>query len=140
MAENGVLTSEEQREVDLVMRCFRRSTNAATMRQREKRYIDRYRAYKGILEMVEDVWQSQLSPPYVFQIIETIYSMIAAEHPRDTVMPNGQKDMAGAEALNKILPIQRRNDNFDEKYAQWVKQAREPRGTAVSTPACRRCS
>jgi hypothetical protein len=123
MAENGVLSTEEQREVDLVMRCFRRATNATTMRQREKRYIDRYRAYLGILERIEDVWQSQLSPPYVFQIIETIYSMIAAEHPRDTVLPNGKKDMPGAMALNKILPIQRRNDNFDEKYAQWVKQA-----------------
>lgn len=119
MAE--VLSQADQDDVELVKRCFRNSNKNGEKRQRG--YIDRYRAYKGILEKAEDVWQSQLSPPYIFQIIETVFSMIASEHPRSTVTPNGEKDIAGALALNKLLPIHRKNDNFNAKYAQWVKQA-----------------
>lgn len=115
------LTPAEERKVTLVNECFTRSMKSYTKRQ--QCYIDRYRAYKGVLEKAADIWQSQLSPPYIFQIIETIYSNIAAEHPRSRVVPNGEKDILGALALDKLIPIQRRNDNFDEKYAQWVKQA-----------------
>jgi hypothetical protein len=115
------LSKEEQDELALVMRCFRHSTK--TQEKRQEKYIDRYRAFRGVLERAEDQWQSQLSPPYIFQIIETIYSMIAGEHPRSQVLPQGEKDIAGALALDKLLPIQRKNDAFDEKYAQWVKQA-----------------
>lgn len=115
------LTPEEQRKVTLVCDCFKRSTKNFETRQGQ--YIARYRAFKGVLEKAADIWQSQLSPPYIFQIVETIYAMIAAEHPRSRVTPNGAKDIPGALALDKLIPIQRRNDNFDEKYAQWVKQA-----------------
>jgi len=115
------LSQADQDALALVMRCWRKANRMHETRQ--KCYIDRCRAFKGVLDVAEDTWQSNLSPPYIFQIIETVYSMIASEHPRDNVIPNGADDIAGAAALNKLLPIQRRADNFDEKYAQWVKQA-----------------
>ena len=121
MADTGTLSQADQDDVQLVTRCFKHSNQNGEKRQRS--YIQRYRAFRGVLEAAEDTWQSNLSPPYIFQIIETIYSMIASEHPKDTVVPQGEMDIAGAAALNKILPIQRKNDNFDEKYSQWVKQA-----------------
>lgn len=102
-------------------RCYRRATKH--YEKRKKCYIDRYRAYRGVLEKAEDVWNSQLSPPYIFQIIETIYAMIAGEPPRDRIMPIGSKDVLGAEALEQLLREQRRNDNFNATYAQWIKQA-----------------
>lgn len=114
-------TQADQDALALVMRLWRKANKSHESRQ--QCYIDRYKAFKGVLNVAEDTWQSNLSPPYIFQIIETIYSMIASEHPRDNVIPNGANDVAGATALNKLLPIQRRADNFDEKYAQWVKQA-----------------
>jgi len=121
VANTATLSQEDQDAVELVKRCFAHSNQNGE--RRRQGYIDRYRAYRGILEVAEDQWQSQLSPPYIFQIIETVYSMIASEHPRSSVLPTGEKDIAGALALEKLLPIHRRNDNFDPKYAQWVKQA-----------------
>jgi len=115
------LTKEQERIVSHVKGCFDHANKNGERRQQS--YIDRYRAFRGVLELADDTWHSNLSPPYIFQIIEMVYSMICSEHPRDTVMPMGVKDMAGAEALNELLPIQRRHDNFDEKYAQWVKQS-----------------
>lgn len=115
------LSADDKRDLSLVLRCFRHSSKKHEDRQ--SKYIARYRAFRGVLEKAEDQWQSQLSPPYIFQIIETIYSMIASEHPRDEVLPIGEKDMAGAEALNNLLPQQRRNDSFDSKYGMWAKQA-----------------
>lgn len=117
------LSPEDQLALALVKRCYKHATRNSRHTRRQESYIARYRAFKGVLDRAQDIWQSQLSPPYIFQIIETIYSMIAAEHPRAKVLPNGEKDIPGALALDKLLPIQRRNDNFDEKYAMWVKQA-----------------
>lgn len=104
----------------LVTECFKRSSR--TLASRMDAYTSRYRSYRGVLEMVDNEWESQLSPPYSFQIVETIFSMIAAEHPRDRVIPMGAKDVNGAKAIEQLMKIQRAKDNFVEKYAQWVKQ------------------
>lgn len=114
------MTQADQDALELVKRCFRKASKK--YQNREQTYINRYRAYKGVLERAVDIWQSQLSPPYIFQIIETVYSMIASEHPRSRVFPQGEDDIKGALAMDKLLPIQRAEDNFDEKYARWVKQ------------------
>jgi hypothetical protein len=106
--------------LDLVLRCVKKSERLQT--RRRDAYRDRYRAYRGILERKDDEWESQLSPPYAFQIVETVFSMISAEHPRSRVIPSGAKDIAGARAIEKLLGLQRAKDGFSEKYAMWVKQ------------------
>jgi hypothetical protein len=113
-------STSDKDALSLVLRCFKRSEKQQS--KRFERYKDRYRAYRGILEIKDNEWESQLSPPYAFQIIETIFSMISAEHPRAQVIPAGMADVDGARAIDKLLQIQRGNDNFNEKYAMWVKQ------------------
>lgn len=115
------MSPDELRKVQLVKECFKRSTKHQS--QRQNAYVARYRAYRGFLEKANDVWQSQLSPPYVFQIIETIFAMIASEHPRSRVLPEGEADIAGSLALDRLIPQQRRKDKFDAKYARFVRQA-----------------
>ena len=116
----GEYTTTDEDALQLVLRCFRRASRG--LAERQAKYIGRYRSYRGVLEAMQDEWESQLSPPYSFQVVETIFSLIAAEHPRDRVIPMGAKDVAGAMANEKLLRIQRGKDNFNEKYAQWVKQ------------------
>jgi hypothetical protein len=116
-------TDSKQQDTDalnLVLSCMRKSEKHQAKRQQA--YKDRYRAYRGILEMKDNEWESQLSPPYAFQIIETVYSMINAEHPRDRVIPASEADIDGARAIEKLLHLQRNKDNFNEKYAFFVKQ------------------
>lgn len=113
-------TLSDEDAFQLVRDCFKRASRSHS--QRMDAYTSRYRSYRGILEAVHNEWESQLSPPYSFQIVETIFSMIAAEHPRDRVMPMSAQDVTGARANEKLLRIQRGKDNFVEKYAYWVKQ------------------
>lgn len=115
------MTPDEQRKAALVKECFRRSTKHQS--QHEKAYRARYRAYRGILEKATDVWQSQLSPPYVFQVLETIFAMIASEHPRSRVLPEDERSIDGALALDKLIPQHRQKDKFDQKYSRFVRQA-----------------
>jgi hypothetical protein len=112
--------SQEQKDSDadalnLVLTCLKKAEKHSS--KKRAAYKDRYRAYRGILELKDNEWESQLSPPYAFQIIETIFSMISAEHPRARVIPSGAKDIDGARAIEKLLNIQRAKDNFNEKYA-----------------------
>lgn len=113
-------TLDDKDALQLVMGCFKKASRGLATRQ--SAYTSRYRSYRGILEMVDNQWESQLSPPYSFQIVETIFSLIGAEHPRDRVIPMGAKDVVGAQANEKLLRIQRAKDNFNEKYAYWVRQ------------------
>lgn len=119
------MSAREDKQADadalkLVLDCLKRSER--TQGKRQDAYKDRYRAYRGILEIKDNEWESQLSPPYAFQIIETVYSMISAEHPRSRVIPAGEKDIDGARAIEKLLGLQRAKDDFNQKYAMWVKQ------------------
>lgn len=91
--------------------------------QRVERYRKRYRAYRGVLEVESDKWESQLHPPYALQIIEVLYSNLVDEHPRARVLPNGPDDVLGAKALQKLLALQRKRDRFDFKQMIFVKQA-----------------
>lgn len=118
MADEYTVSDDDA--LKLVTECFRRASRGLV--ERQAAYTSRYRSYRGILEMTDNEWESQLSPPYSFQIVETIFALIASEHPRDRVIPMGAKDVTGAKALESLLQIQRGKDNFNEKYAQWVKQ------------------
>jgi hypothetical protein len=119
-SENQQSKQQEADALDLVLRCLKKSEKSQPKKQQA--YRDRYRSYRGVLEVQDNEWESQLSPPYTFQIVETIFSMISAEHPRARVIPSGEKDIDGARAIEKLLNIQRAKDNFNEKYAVWVKQ------------------
>lgn len=90
---------------------------------RVDRYRKRYRAYRGILEVDNDKWESQLHPPYALQIIEVLASNVIDEHSRARVLPTGPDTVIGAKAMEKLLVMQRRRDRFDEKNVPFVKQA-----------------
>jgi hypothetical protein len=90
---------------------------------RVERYCKRYRAYRGVLEVQNDRWESQLHPPYALQIIEVLASNCIDEHSRARVLPTGPETVKGAKATEKLLAMQRRRDRFDEKNVPFVKQA-----------------
>lgn len=96
--------------------------------------VDRwYRAWRGVAEPNADAaqWRSQLFPPYILQVIETLAAGTQDPNPRWRVKPRPQasQDMnaieelsEGAEEIGYLLAAQRHEDGFAKKQAIHRKQ------------------
>lgn len=96
--------------------------------------VDRwYRAWRGVAEKDSDAaqWKSQLFPPYILQVIETLSAGTQDPNPRWRVKPRPQasEDMnaiemlaEGAEEIGYLLSAQREDDDFGPKQAIHRKQ------------------
>jgi hypothetical protein len=88
-------------------------------------YRARYRAWTGVLEREQDVWESQLAPMYAFQKIDTLIANLVDRQPKGIVRPcrPGAEDFAAAEALQKLMNEFRRRDGDTSTQRQHVQQA-----------------
>lgn len=90
-----------------------------------------YKAYRAIPEANADAaqWESQLFPPYAFQIIESLTANVVDPTPRWKVVPRPSKGAdlellaAGSKANEILLGSQVDSDGFAAKQMYFAKQA-----------------
>ena len=85
----------------------------------------RYRAWTGVLEREQDVWESQLAPKYAFQKIDTLIANLVDRQPKGLVLPcrPGKADWDAAKAMEKVLNEFRRRDRDATEQRKHVQQA-----------------
>lgn len=116
----------EQRDADLLRR-----VNDELGRQQRKhddrcgQFRARYKAWTGVLEREQDVWESQLAPKYAFQKIDTLIANLVDRQPKGLVLPcrPGAEDYAAAKAMEKVLNEFRRRDHDATEQRKHVQQA-----------------
>lgn len=88
--------------------------------------VDRwYRAWRGVAEKDSDAaqWKSQLFPPYILQVVETLAAGVQDPNPRWRVKPRPRADDMNAveilaeasQEVGYLLSAQREEDNFAAK-------------------------
>lgn len=105
-------------------------------RKHHDRFCDlvdrRYRAYRGILNRRSDaaMWTSQLHPPYILQIIETMVANLVDDNARSRVRPRPRmaspeevdQHRAGAKTLELLLRYYEDLDHLQEKRRPFCLQ------------------
>ncbi len=81
-------------------------------------------------------WRSDLHPPYVFQTVQTIKALLVDDKPIATVSPpKGKPELKDkAQAYENVLNEQRRDDQYDQKWDEYVLQGLQ-RGVSIAKVA-----
>lgn len=86
-------------------------------------YASRYRAWVGVLEREQDIWESQLAPKYAFQKIDTLLANLTDRAPKGLVRPCRPGEERAAKAMQKAINEYRRRDGWERTQYEHVQQA-----------------
>src|SRR5262252_890941 len=91
-------------------------------KRRCESYRRRYRAWAGVLERENDIWETTLAPMYGFQKLDVLLGHIYDASPGGAVVPVASKDVAAAKGMELLLADARRQQGFAESSYDFALQ------------------
>lgn len=116
------MTPDQQRTAERVLKGLLRSLRLHDTRC--ARYDECDNVYNAVLKPPErEQWNSNLHPPFAWQVVETIVANIVEDAPSEKVIGLTPEGRAFEESVEHLIRYQRNLDDYDEKLPDFVRQA-----------------